>query len=186
MIFLATPSAGQSISVSTNIAQWATLGTMNVEAGYAFSKHFSLHGGVSINPFSFRNADEDERYSDLVSNERKAFQYKRESVAVGVRYWPWHVFSGWWFRAKAQLQVYDRGGIFGKERYQGTAIGGGIGFGYAWMVSERWNIDFGVAGWAGRTKENIYEHVNSNNVIEERTRFFIVPDEVIISVVYIF
>ena len=159
---------------------------MNVEVGYAFSKHFSLHGGVSVNPFSFRNADEDERYSDLVSNERKAFQYKRKSVAVGVRYWPWHVFSGWWFRAKAQLQVYDRGGIFGKERYQGTAIGGGIGFGYAWMVSEHWNIDFGVAGWAGRTKENVYEHVSSNNVMEERTRFFIVPDEVIISVVYIF
>lgn len=183
---LSTSIRAQSFSVATNFGCWAELATLNVEVGYAWDQHLSFHAGVYYNPFTFGNADQDDRYEEIVDENRKMFQYKREAVAIGARWWPWHVFSGWWVRGKLQLQGYDRGGVFNPQRYQGTAFGAGVGIGYAWMFSQNWNIDFGITGWAGYTHENVYERVNSAKPIEERNRFFFLPDELTLSLVYIF
>lgn len=43
-------SQAQSFSVSTNIADWANFGTVNLEAGMSVSRHFSIVAGGHYNP----------------------------------------------------------------------------------------------------------------------------------------
>lgn len=176
----------QNISVSTNAVEWANLGTMNVELGYAFSQHFSGHVGIRINPWSFGVNDPDDRYEDITDMTKKRFQNQQETVSLSVRWWPWHIFSGWWVRGVAQYSHYDRGGIFRKQRYVGDAFGAGIGVGYTVMLSENWNLDFGVSGWAGSTNEAVHESLVNVSHVEPERRFFILPDEVNICIVYVF
>ena len=185
---LASSSAfAQNISVATNLGKWAELGTMNIEAGFAINQHLSAHLDVAVNPWTFRNADEDDRYSDIVSSERNPFQYKRESVGVSLRYWPWHVFSGFGLRGKAQYYAYDIGGIRTRERSVGDMVGLSIGAGYALMIGKDWNLDLGVAGWGGWRTEKVYESIETHSrPVEKPGRWFIFPEEIVIGITHIF
>ena len=78
-------------SVSTNLLDYARLGTLNVDASYAASRHWSLVAGARYNPFTFNDGKPD-----------KQFQYRQQSYAVGARWWLWHTWSGWWFSGKAR------------------------------------------------------------------------------------
>jgi len=186
--FLASICAGaQTFSVSTNLGRWAELGTMNVEGGYAFSQHFSVHVNVAINPFTFRAEEADERYEDVMANTTRAFQYKRESVGVSVRWWPWYVFSGWWVRAKVQYMAYDIGGIQTPQRHVGNAFGAGLGAGYSFMLGQEWNIDVGVAGWGGYRIKDVYESINTNSKPIDNVRgWYLWPEEIVIAITHVF
>ena len=83
----------QSFRLSTNLADCANLGTLNLEAAYGMSRHWSLSASVKYNPFEY--GDED-----------AALQSKQRSVSVGARYWPWHVYSGWWASGDLRYQEY--------------------------------------------------------------------------------
>ena len=43
----------QNVALSTNLAGYAFLGTMNVEASYALAQHWSVNAGMRYNPFTF-------------------------------------------------------------------------------------------------------------------------------------
>ena len=47
-------SGAQKVSLSTNLLDYAALGTMNVDVSYAFSRHWSATAGVRYNPFTFK------------------------------------------------------------------------------------------------------------------------------------
>lgn len=177
----------QSFSVSTNLGRWAMLGTMNIEGGYAFSQHLSAHLNVAVNPFTFRAAEADQSYEDVMSDATHPFQYKRESVGASIRWWPWHVFSGWWLRAKLQYMSYDIGGMESRQRHVGDAFGAGLGVGYSIMLGKEWNIDIGVAGWGGFRSKDVYESINTRNKpLEKVNGGFLWPEEVIIAITHIF
>ena len=71
----------QDASISTNLVDYAQLGTLNLEASCGVARHWSLNAGVKYNPFSFEN---EELQSPMQSRQR--------SVALGTRYWPWHIY----------------------------------------------------------------------------------------------
>lgn len=186
MVLSSFPLRGQQFSVSTNIAEWANLGTMNADAGMSVSRHFSVHVGVRINPWTFGTSDPEDSYKQITDENKKMFSQGKECVSLSVRYWPWYVFSGWWLRAKAQFSNYDRGGLFRPERHQGWGAGLGLGVGYSWMFNDRWNLEFGVAGWGGWCSERTWPKMNSQDKVEPVGRWFILPDEVVIGVSYVF
>jgi len=181
------PASAQSFSVSTNIVEWGNLGTMNVEAGLPLSKHFSVHGGVRVNPWLFgETGDMDEKYGVPIEDGRKIFCNKKTSVGLSIRWWPWYVFSGWWMRLKAQYSSYDRGGLVHKTRTIGDAVGLSLGLGYTFMLSSNWNMEIGVAGWGGYTSERYKESMMTPIITEPVWKTFILPDEVSISFAYVF
>ena len=74
----------RKFSVSTNVLGYAQLGTMNVDVSYALSRRWSLTAGARYNPFTFHGGD-----------ASRQFQLRQQSYALGVRLWPWHIWSGW-------------------------------------------------------------------------------------------
>lgn len=176
----------QVVNVETNAIDWLNLGTMNVEAGVGVSRHVSLHAGVRVNPWTFRRGEPSNRFDDPDGNFERQFQHKRQMYAVGMRYWPWYVYSGWWFGAKAQYSEYDYGGLFKQNREAGDAFGGGLSAGYTYMLSKHWNLDFGLGVWGGYKKYGSYRCVNCGKPVTKSEDYFIVPDEIKVAIMYVF
>ena len=162
-------------SVSTNIIGYLNLGTMNMEASYGFSRHWSLNAGVKFNPFTFNNPVKDSR-----------MQNRQQSYELGVRLWPWHVFSGWWIAAKAKYQEYNRGGIFSPDTEEGDGYGIGFSAGYSYMLHPNLNLEFGVGLWTGVKKYTVYDCPSCGVTTGSGTKGFIMPNELLLSLVDVF
>lgn len=139
-LLLSVRLAAQEVSLSTNLLDWANLGTANLQAGVSCSRHLTLQAGLRYNNWNFGSVE-----------KGNPFQNRARSAALGMRYWPWNVYSSWWFGARMQLEEYNRGGLFRRMKTEeGVAAGLGAGVGYSWMVSDHWNLDLGLGFWAGR------------------------------------
>lgn len=60
------------------------------------------------------------------------------AVQIGPRYWPYEAFVGHFIGTQLSYVGYDLG--HRTRRYDGNAYGLGISYGYAWMLTKRWNI----------------------------------------------
>ena len=131
----------QKFSVQTNLLDWATLLTFNVEVGFSTSQHFSCHAGIRYNPWTFQKSD------------GRDLKFQQKTFYGSVLYWPWHVYSGFWMSLRAQLQSFNLDGftipgIIGDKGLQGTGgFGPGLSVGYAFMLNESVNLEIGAGGW---------------------------------------
>lgn len=175
LLFLSPVLYAQKFSVSTDILDYAALGTLNVDGSYAFSRHFSAVAGVRYNPFTYNSGEPD-----------KQFQYRQFSLAVGVRYWPWHIWSGWWFATKLRYQEYNTGGILSPSTSEGDRVGAGLYTGYTYMISPHFNLDFGLGLWAGVDVYRTYRCPVCGLTVDSGRRAFLLPDDLMVSLVYVF
>lgn len=100
--------------------------------------------------------------------------------------WPWHIWSGWWFASKIRYQEYNVGGILRAETQEGDRVGIGIYSGYTHMISPHFNIEFGLGLWGGWDCYTRYSCPMCGLKIEEGQGGFLLPDDVMVSLVYVF
>jgi hypothetical protein len=165
LLALPLGASAQRFSVGTNAVDWITLGTINAEASVAASQHISVHIGAELNPWTFRAGEQD-----------RQFQIRQNSYWGGVRWWPWHVYSGWWAGGDLRYTVYNEGGIIKRETEEGNAFGAGAYGGYSIMLSEWWNLDLGfgiLGGWKRYTR---YACPLCGVVVGSGDAAFFVPD----------
>lgn len=177
-LLLPLTCAAQKWTVQTNFLDWAALGTVNAEVGMSVSQHFSLMAGGRYNPWDFHSQDPEA----LIQN-------RQETVYLGVRYWPWYVNSGFWISAKAQyMHSFSHTGIWRAALKEGkNGWGGALAAGYTFMLSKHWNLEAGIGGWAGVFQEyGFYSSPEKLFVREEGRKTFIYPDQVSLSLVYVF
>ena len=145
-------------AMSTNLLDYADLGTVNAALEYAPARHWSVTGGVKFNAFDF-----DGKYD------------RKQTFSVGARWWPWYIYSGLWVKGLAQVQGYQREGIPLFQDGKGEAYGAGLSAGYALMLAKHFNLDFGVGGWAGRRNAN-----------DGAKSWFIEPNDCTIGLMFVF
>ena len=159
------PAAAQRFSVGTDGIGWLTLGTLNADASVAVGQHFSLHAGAAFNPWTYRRG-----------NPERQLQARQLSVNGGARWWPWHVYSGWWTGADAKYTVYNTGGIIKKETEEADAYGLRMWGGYSVMLSEHWNLDLGAGFWGGWKTYTVYSCPSCGIIQEQGGKVFVLPD----------
>lgn len=185
----AVAATAQTWAVAVNTADAMELGTIGIEGSAAVAQHWSIHAGARVNPWTFSRHN---TWNGLFSEpDPYQKQSRKQTYAVGARWWPWNVYSGWWAGAKAQYQEYNRGGFgfpigSGMTTEEGDAFGLAIAGGYSLMLREHWNLDFGLGAWGGWTKYRKYEYPENGKLIEQGGKWFFLPNEVILSIVYIF
>ena len=183
---LSRNASAQRYSVSTNLVEWANLGTINGEAGVAIAQHFSAHVGARYNNWTFVKGNPEDRFEDPFGETEKQFQNRKQAYNLGIRYWPWYIYSGWWAYVRGQYMEYNRGGLIRHTAEEGDAWGAGIGFGYTRIIHRQWNIEFGIGAWGGITNYTTYRCTNCGSVMAQGKKFFILPDDVFISFTYVF
>lgn len=172
-LLLGVMARGQELSVSTNLVGYANLGTLNMEAACGVARHWTVTAGLRYNPFTFGEGEE-----ELANMQR--------SVSAGARWWPWHIYSGWWMAGKLRYQEYN----FGGQRYsgasQGDRYGGSISGGFAYMIGKHFNVDLGVGLWAGYDRYVNYKCLHCGRITGQGGKYFVMPDDFSLSFSYIF
>lgn len=175
LLFAASTLRAQTFSVSTDLLGYARLGTMSLDVSYAVARRWSLTAGVRYNPFTFRKGDPE-----------RQFQNRQQSYSVGMRLWPWHTLSGFWFAGKIRYQEYNRGGIISPKTEEGDRFGAGLYAGYTHMLSSHFNLEFGLGLWTGYSIYTEYSCPVCGITQLSGNRLFLLPDDVMISLVYVF
>jgi len=120
--------AAQKIGVKTNLLYDMT-STINLGLEIGLSLKWSLELPVNYNPWEF-------------SANKKI---KHWLVQPEVRYWTCERFNGHFFGLHGHVGGFNFGGVklIGMEnyRYQGYLYGGGLSYGYHWILNERWSIE---------------------------------------------
>lgn len=172
LLSLAVVSArAQRFSVATNLADYANFCTLNLDVSYALSRHWSLTAGAKYNPFSYRSGE-------LINKQR--------TFSLGARWWPWHIYSGFWIASKAQYMEYSHGGIRSPQTQEGDAYGLGLAGGYSYMLGPHLNVEAGLGFWGGWRKYTVYACPRCGTTRERGSRAFIMPNDIVISIAYVF
>lgn len=174
-LMLCSSSAfAQKLQLSTNAVGWASLGTVNMQLDYAVGKEWTVGMDMRYNPFSYPKGEE------------SRMQLKQRSVAAMARWWPWHVYSGWWVAGKLKWQEYNMGGLVSEKTEEGNRFGAGVTAGYTLMLAEHWNLEFGAGLWGGYKKYSVYACPVCGLRLEEGGKTFIMPNDFMLSVAYVF
>ena len=165
----------QNWAVSTNVLDYVSLGTMNAEVSAGVGRRVTIEASARVNPWTFHKGD-----------PSRQMQNRHQTYALGMRYWPWHIYSGWWISADAQYQEYNRGGIISQKTEEGDAFGLSAGAGYSLMLHEKLNLDFGVTLWAGQKTFISYACPSCGRITDKGSKWFIMPNEIRVAIQYIF
>jgi hypothetical protein len=94
--------------------------------------------------------------------------------------------SGWWFAGKARYQEYNSGGIVSREAEEGDRVGLGLYSGYTYMLSKHLNLEFGLGLWGGTSWYRRYSCSYCGLTLERGRKWFLLPDDLMISLAYVF
>lgn len=165
----------QKFSLATNLLDYACMGTLNADVSYSVSRHWSAIASVRYNPFTYNKGDSDSQK-----------HLRQQSYAVGVRLWPWHTMSGWWFASKVRYQEYSFGGFWSGDMIEGDRGGIGLYTGYTHMISRHFNMEFGLGFWGGIDIYRRYSCPVCGLLMNSGKRMFLLPDDLMISIAYVF
>ena len=69
---------------------------------------------------------------------------------------------------------------------EGDRFGLGVAAGYAYMLGKHFNLDFGVGLWSGYDLYTRYSCPSCGVTEASGGRFFVLPDDILIAVTYVF
>ena len=169
-------SESKNVAVSTNVFDWGDFGTINAEVDYAVSRYITLQADLKYNPWEFKSGNQN----------IKAVYNKQMSAAIGVRYWPWYVFSGWWICGKVQYTDYSITGVWRPALDTGKALGAGLSAGYTFMLTKNLNLEVGAGFWGGGLLQHAVYHSPGGDLREQGPKGFIAVNDIKISVQWLF
>ena len=164
--FCMLPLRAQFYSVQTNFAKLA-VGSFNAEASITVNLHWSVQVGMEYNPWTFRNNH----------------KIKNLTFTPAVRYWFPQSYIGPFVRSYLSGSRYNF--TWNGHRYDGSGLGGGATYGYAFLLGRRWNLELeGGAGmlWGRHMK---YDCQRCGARYGKETRAFLIP-QVAVNLVYLF
>ena len=176
------PAKSQKVAVKSNLLNDAMLNVnAGVEFGLARRWTFDLTGD----------------YNAWTVNERK---WKHWLLQPEFRYWFCDRFSGHFLGFHALGGRYNFGNLrnnismFGSDlsqlthnRYQGWAVGGGIAYGYAWILGKHWNLEAEIGFGYLYTRFDSFECQECGRQIDNnKPHNYIGPTKAAINLVYLF
>lgn len=167
----------QKAAIKNNLLYDATA-TPNLALEMALSRKTTLELGAGLNWFDF-------------SDNRKL---KHLLLQPELRWWTCDVFNGHFFGIHAHGAQFNVGGwdipvgrldTFKENRYEGYLYGGGISYGYQWILSPRWNFEASIGGGYARIHYDKYPCTNCGSKIEEGKYNYWGVTKAALSLIYI-
>ena len=119
----------QNVAVKTNTLYWMAAGTMNAEVEFGLSRRTTFALSGLYNPWTFK----DDRMMHL------------GAVQPELKYWFCERFEGHFVGLHVHgAQFFGDLLGFGDKRYDGWLAGAGLSWGYDWILSTHWNMEFEV------------------------------------------
>lgn len=127
-------------------------------------------------------------------------RWKHWAVQPEARYWFCDRFAGHFVGVHAHGGQYNIGGfngvyhLFGTDarklensRYQGWFVGGGIAYGYSWILGRHWNLEAEIGIGYSYTRYDRFRCAGCGKKIDTgRSHNYVGPTKVAVNVVYLF
>jgi hypothetical protein len=180
---LATPSQAQELAVKTNLLMDATLSpNVGVEVGMAPRWTFDLSG--QLNAWD-------------MSHQRR---WKHWLVQPEARYWFCDRFAGHFLGIHLVGGQYNLGhlkndikflgtdlSLLTDYRYQGWMVGGGIGYGYDWILGRHWNLELELGVGYVYSRYDRFQCASCGKKIEQdKSHHYFGPTKAAVNLVYVF
>jgi hypothetical protein len=173
----ASTSSAQDVALKTNLLGWAAGGTINggLEVGLGRKTTMQLYG--ALNPWT---------YSD---GRRARFWY----ASPEIRFWFCQKFSG------SFLGIHALGGEYNIRNidlpfntlpdlpdgyhYDGWYVGGGLTYGYQWVMSKHWNFEASLGVGYAYTRYRMCQNCKPRDT---KPRNYVGPTKAALSLIYCF
>lgn len=158
-------------AIKTNALYWATT-TPNLGIEIGLSKKLTLDISGNYNPWEF-------------SDNR---QLKHWLIQPELRYWLCERFNGHFFGihghyAEVNVSNLDMLGL-GHYRYEGQIYGGGISYGYQWMIGKRWSMEAEIGLGYARINYDKYDCGSCGSKIGSNSKNYLGPTKAALSFIY--
>ncbi|MDD6591098.1 MAG: DUF3575 domain-containing protein [Bacteroidales bacterium] len=170
----------QKVALKTNLLYDATT-TPNLGAELAMGKKSTLQLFYGLNPWKF------------ASDRTK--QLRHWLLMPEYRYWTCQKFNGHFFGIHALGGQYNVGGIdlpnpvfkdLDEKRYEGWYAGGGLTYGYQWLLSRHWNLEASVGVGYIRFHYKEFPCTECGALIQENNKNYFGPTKLALSLMYCF
>ena len=179
LFFLAANNQAKAqISLKNNLLYDASL-TPNVSMEVGLSPKWTFDLTYGINPWTF-------------SDNKK---WRHWLLQPEFRYWFCHRFNGSFVGIHAFGGQYNAYGIkppFGwwdeleNYRHEGWFVGGGVAYGYQWVLSRHWNFEASVGVGAAYIYYDRYNCEVCGPKIDDGDKIYIGPTKLALSLLYMF
>lgn len=138
----------QEVAIKTNLAYWG-ISTPNLGMEFTLNEKSTLEVSGGLNLFEY--------------NRNKQFKYWL--IQPELRWWFCEAFNGHFIGVHMHGAQFNVGGwdipigrldIFEDKRYEGYLYGGGLSYGYQWILTNRFNFEFSVGAGYARTHYSEY------------------------------
>ena len=175
----------QKMAVKTNLLYGAGTLTPNLGVEFGLGKRTTLDISGGYNPWNLDGTPTDNK------------KWVHYLVQPEFRYWLCERFNGHFFGVHGLFGEYNVGGIeipslFGGDalmdknfRYDGTVYGGGLSYGYNWMWSKRWGMEFTLGIGAAYFEYDKYGCDMCADQVGTGSKFYFGPTKAGISLVFL-
>lgn len=175
----------QKAGVKTNFLYWGT-STPNIGVELALGTKTTLELGVGFNPFIIKK--------DNGEKSPREIKLRHWLIQPELRYWTCETFNGHFFGLHALVGEYNMGDVnvpIGRlsklkdYRYEGFAYGGGLSYGYQWVMAPRWNFELNLGlGYVYLTYDK-YPCVKCGTKLHSANQNYFGITKAAISVIYL-
>lgn len=173
MFAASTIVSGQKAAVKTNLLYDATT-TLNLGFELGLGEKTTLNISGNYNPWKFGSA-----------------RWRHGLIQPEFRYWVCEKFNGSFWGVHAHYAHYNVGGLkwfsenMKENRYQGDLYGGGISYGYQWVLNDRWNLEATIGVGYARLVYDKYPCASCGTRIKRSHRNYWGPTQVGVSIIYL-
>lgn len=167
LILLFTLCAGaqeRTIGIKTNVLYWGAL-TPNISVEVPLSRKLSIDVLGMYAPWTFKD------------NKK----YLGWGIQPELRLWCCEVFTRHYFGLHFHYALFN----IGQEsvRREGDLMGGGLSYGYIWVINNRWNVDFNIGVGYARLDYDKYGQ-KCGELLKHETKNYWGPTKAGITLVY--
>lgn len=168
-----------------------------VKNNLLYSATASLNLGVEVGLSSHWTFDLSGNFNAWSRNDSQ--KWKHWFIQPEARWWFCDIFSRHFLSAHLLAGAFNLGGLqndisflgtdfslLSKTRYQGYAYGGGVGYGYAFMLNKHWNFELeGAIGYLFLDYER-FKCAGCGKKIGEGTHNYFGPTKMSVNLIYLF
>jgi len=169
-LFMTCTLKAQTVALKTNGLYWLTA-TANAGMEVSLNDQTTLEVTGNFNPVSF--------------NEKT--KWKHWLIQPEVRFWNEKMYEGSFVGIHALGGKFDMGNISFlnlKDCYaKGNIRGGGLTYGYQWIVSPCWGIEFSVGAGYAQLRYHKYSYDQNRDISGSCKKNYFGPTKIAVSVV---
>lgn len=183
-LFFATEAKAQKAAIKTNLVYDATA-TVNAGLEFGLAPKWTLDLSGNFNAWSMAE---------------NGARWKHWAAQPELRFWFCDRFSGHFVAMHLHGGLYNVGGIkndisflntdfskLSEQRFQGWFAGGGIAYGYSWILGKHWNLEAEIGFGYSYTIYDRFECAGCGKKVEEnRDHHYVGPTKAAINLVYLF